>query len=79
MKIEMICTLTFTFSTTKTRELRFSCSVSKDDLGKMAKWVAFPRAVIVFCNLILAAKRQTICMNRAETVIKSKSVDHIWA
>ena len=38
MKIEMIRTLTFTFSS-KTRELRFSRSVSKDDGGKVARWL----------------------------------------
>ena len=37
MKIEMICTLTFTFSTKL--ENRGSLSVSKDDGGKVARWL----------------------------------------
>ena len=46
MKIEMIRTLTFTFST-KLQNWGFQRSISKDDSGKV---VAFPREVIVFCN-----------------------------
>ena len=38
MKIEMICTLTV-HVLYKTRELRFSRSVSKDDGGKVARWL----------------------------------------
>ena len=54
MKIEIICTLTSNVHVFyKTRKLRFSRSVSKDDGEKVARClVAFPRAVIVFCNLI---------------------------
>ena len=54
MKVEIICTLTSNVHVFyKTRKLRFSRSVSKDDGEKVARClVAFPRAVIVFCNLI---------------------------
>ena len=38
MKIEMICTLTFTFPY-KTRELSLSRSVSKENGGKVARWL----------------------------------------
>ena len=50
MKIKMICTPANVHVLYKTRELRLSRPVSKDDGGK----VAFPRAVIVFCNLTVA-------------------------
>ena len=38
MKIEIVCTLTV-HVLYKTRELRFSRSVSKDDGGKVAMWL----------------------------------------